>query len=127
MDLILKNKIISLASKSQDDTSYAMKVKEIQADRDWEELRIKFQLWNKVGAKTAYGRIYLNGSPLGTEQTVVGTTPDTKSEDFTGGTISNGDLIQMYIKTESGGQAGVNNFRFYGYWQVDAPDDFTDQ
>jgi len=77
------------------------------------ELRIKFDLKAVIGG-TAYGKIYRNGSPVGTEQSETSTNYVTKSEDIAG--WSNGDTIELWCKHGTGGGAsyGVQNFRVYG-------------
>lgn len=77
-------------------------------------LRIKFDLTPNAG--TAFGRIYRNGSAVGTEQseTTGGKVYATKSEDISG--WSPGDLCQVYAYFGGGGggsTAFVRNFRLY--------------
>jgi len=62
---------------------------------------------------TAYGRVYKNGSPLGTEKITTSTTYVTMSEDITVD-LAPGDEIQLYIKTNDYSYedaAFVRNFR----------------
>lgn len=56
-----------------------------------------------------YGRVYINGSPVGTERSGLNTGYNTYSENFT---VEAGDLVQLYAK-DSGGNANVRNFRIY--------------
>ena len=73
------------------------------------EARIKFTLVSDHNGFAAYGRIYKNGSPIGTTRSNSTTTPVQYSEDITG--LVRGDLIQLYawhqidtyISTISGG------------------------
>jgi len=92
------------------DTTYT-KVKEIWLPRGG-SYRIKFDLKVGYSGENAYGKIYKNGSPIGTEQTNDTTTYVTKSEDISG--FEAGDLVQLYIKGTSGGyHALAKNFRVY--------------
>ena len=71
-------------------------------------IRVKFDL-KVVGAFTAYGQIYRNGTPVGTERSTTSTTYVTFSEGITG--WSHGDLIQLYLKCSGGTiQAYSTNF-----------------
>lgn len=64
-------------------------------------LRIKF--WLAVsGAATGYGRIYRNGSAVGTERTLTTSVGTQYSEDISGWTA--GDLLQIYSKTSTGAE-----------------------
>lgn len=73
-------------------------------------LRIKFDL-STEGA-TAYGRIYKNGAPYGTQQSTSSTTYVTFSEDLQ---FAQGDLIQLYLWTSTSYRyAYARNFRVYG-------------
>jgi len=76
--------------------------------------RIKFDLSTIGTGLTAYGRIYRNGDPVGTERTSTSNTYTTYSEDIAGWEY--GDYIQLYYR-QSGGTgaegATVCNFRLY--------------
>jgi len=82
--------------------------------------RIKFDLRHTAAAGTtgyvAYGRIYKNGEPIGTEQSnnLTGEAAwQTKSEDLTL-TLEKGDLLQIYGKMNFADyKAQVENFRLY--------------
>lgn len=93
-----------------------VKVKEIEIWRGG-NLRIKFDLKTVPhgGVKGAYGKIYVNGSPVGTERYTTSESYVTYSEDI--GALSNGDKVQLYIKArESAGyvsDAYCRNFRLY--------------
>jgi len=84
-------------------------------------LRITFDLKSGGAGDTAYGRIYRNGVAVGTQQTVVGTTYATKSEDIAGWSVD--DLVQLYIKVALSGETTYcRNARVYGtieYLSVD--------
>jgi len=74
--------------------------------------RIKFTLGTQTSSQTAYGRIYKNGAAVGTERTESAGTPTEFSEDISGWAA--GDLCQLYIKIQSGGDNAVcKNFRIY--------------
>lgn len=80
-------------------------------------VRVKFDLAKEAGSgATVYGRIYLNGSAVGTERSSTSETYTTYSEDITlpRDTIQN--LIQIYTKSSSdsvGQEARIKNFRIY--------------
>ena len=92
-----------------------VKVKEIRVKLGG-TLRVKFDLKDSVsvGANPSYGRIYIDGVAVGTEQTVASTTYQTFSEDITNLT---GEyyLIQLYIHGNgaSGSTALTENFQLY--------------
>ena len=83
-----------------------VKLKEIKIQRAG-TYRIKFDL-RSDGGGTAYGRIYKNGSAIGTERTTTLTSDDPYSEDVS--SLVTGDLIQIYGHV-SGGICYVNDFR----------------
>lgn len=105
----LQNSNDSVQSTNQ---SGPTKVKETQLDEVINTIRIKFDL--RASAGTAYGRIYKNGSPIGTQRSTTSLTFVTFSEDFTD-EFENGDLIQIYASTSASptGLAYVQNFRLY--------------
>ena len=86
-----------------------VKLKEIKVLRAG-AYRIKFDI-KADGASTAYGRIYKNGSAVGTERSTMLTGDDPYSEDIS--SIVSGDLIQIYCKQSGGTNAYVNDFRIY--------------
>lgn len=93
-------------------TTYA-KVAEIYVQRSG-TLRVKFYLaGNGGGASIGYGRIYRNGSAVGTEQSN-NTTATEYSEDISG--WSAGDLLQLYYKSDPAGggtSAACGGLRIY--------------
>ncbi len=104
--------IISSDTETHTQSQSYVKAKEIVVSRNG-TLRIKFDLKTTATNKTAYGRIYRNGSPVGTEQTRTGSTAYiTKSEDISGWSV--GDLIQLYVRI-SGALTDVytRNLRIY--------------
>jgi len=90
------------------------KIKEIQLDKGG-TLRVSFHLRVTQGG-TANGRIYRNGSAVGTERSVTTTSGTTYSQDISG--WSPGDLLQLYIRcATSGSIAHGSNLRLYsGNW-----------
>ena len=77
------------------------------------EYRIKFDIKSQNTSNTTYGRIYKNGSPVGTEQTCDIDTYTTESEDIS--SWAEGDLCKMYLKSDSVvTDYYVKNFRVYG-------------
>ena len=74
-------------------------------------LRIKFWLKSQAGV-TAYGRIYRNGSAVGTERSTTSTTLTEYSEDLA--SWAAGDLVQLYTKVGTGGNPlSVGAMRIY--------------
>ena len=87
-------------------TSY-VKLKEILVTRDG-IIDTSFQL-KKTGAGSAFGKIYLNGSPVGTERNTTSTGYVTFTEDIA---VSAGDLLQLYSKKSAAAtSAEVSNFK----------------
>lgn len=74
-------------------------------------IRVKFDLKSSNGGNTAYGKIYKNDVALGTERANASTTYTTHSEDLLFGA---GDRLQLYTKSDGGGQGEpVRNLRLY--------------
>ncbi len=85
-------------------------------------LRIKFSMYTTAAPEAATGKIYRNGSPVGTEQTTNDTNPGEEfSEDIAG--WSKGDLCQIYSHgTGGGGAVNIHSFRIYAdYYEVATP------
>jgi hypothetical protein len=98
--------------KTTTSTEY-IKAKEIKIYRPG-TYRIKFDLGITRRRLTAFGQIYRNGSPVGTERSASQTTYTTFSEDIAN--WEEGDLIQLYCRQAGGtgsGGAKVRNFRVY--------------
>jgi len=89
-------------------TTSPQKIKEITVAKGG-TLTVKFDLAHTSGGQTAYGQIYVNGSPSGTLRSVAGTAYSTFSESIA---VSTGDLLQLYSYTPST-TANVKNFRIY--------------
>lgn len=107
---VLKNS--NDTERTTNSTSY-IKLKEIKVNEAFDGvMRIKFDIHDGAGF-AVYGRIYKNGSPIGTEQTTQSGTYVTKSEDFTVALVAD-DLLQIYSKSaNSGNYALIRNFRLY--------------
>ena len=107
------NLCVSSDSVKETTSETYVKAKEIKVYRPG-TYRIKFDLAIVGIGLTAYGRIYRNGSPIGTERSNSDGTDITFSEDTTG--WEEGDLIQLYHHHTGGtGSEGasVRNFRVY--------------
>jgi hypothetical protein len=105
---------ISAAAEHTNNGAY-VKLKEIRLDQDCPVLRVKFDFRKEYINYSYYvhARIYLNGSPIGTERAKNNQTYTTYSEDFTAG-YSDGDLIQLYVKDDGAyDYAQVRNFGIY--------------
>lgn len=76
-------------------------------------LTIKFSMTDNAADGIAIiGRIYRNGSAVGTERTLDAATTTEYSEDISGWV--NGDYCQVYLKRDAGlAGASVSNFRIY--------------
>jgi len=100
-------KVSDDTEESTGSDTYA-KVKEIRIAFTG-KMRVSFDLKSSDGA-TVYGRIYKNGTALGTERSTTSTTYVTYTEDLE---FDGDDLIQVYAKTASagGGTADIRNFR----------------
>jgi len=73
----------------------------------------KFDLKDDNGSGGCFGKVYINGSPVGIEREETASVWTTYSENFS---ISNGDLVQLYTKYDNsgGGTGGLcRNFRLY--------------
>jgi len=91
-----------------------VKIKEIKVTAGTlTNCRIKFTLKENFGSGVvAYGKIYLNGSPIGTERSVSDAETEF-SEDFTND-FTVDDLIQIYAYTNNTDQdARIENMRIY--------------
>jgi len=72
-------------------------------------VRVKFDIYTSAGG-TAYGRIYVNDSAVGTERTTTSITAVTFAEDIT---VAANDLVQLYVHRGSTNPVYCSNFRFY--------------
>jgi len=74
--------------------------------------RVKFELKTQLAADPAWARIYLNGGVHGTEQQTPNDTYTEFSEDLS---FTKGDLLQLYLKqTTAGNATNTRNLRIYG-------------
>ena len=92
---------LSAAAKDTIATSYT-KMKEIIICRTG-ALRVYFTL-SKPDTGTAFGKVYKNGSPVGTERSSSGTF----NEDFS--SLAIGDKIQIYAYNNAADIARISNF-----------------
>jgi hypothetical protein len=69
-------------------------------------IRVKFNIKSEISTNIAYGRIYINGSAVGTERTNNTTTYVSYTEDIN---CVKGDLIQLYIKNGTLGTKTYNS------------------
>ncbi|MBK9272807.1 MAG: hypothetical protein IPM48_14575 [Saprospiraceae bacterium] len=124
-DTIRQSADTERTSGGDPDNTYTLK-KDIEIQTNG-SIRIKFDLQSSNGSYNAYGRIYKNGSPVGTERITTSTSYVTYSEDFDDVVI--GDNFQLYIhNTFSGGSGNVarcRNFRVY-FDIVNSPTVITD-
>jgi len=84
------------------------KKKETKLGEPTGKMRIYFEIKATFGS-TAYGKIYKNGNPIGTERSTTLTTYQSYTQDL--GPFNAQDLIQIYIKT-SDETAYVRRLRF---------------
>jgi len=95
------------------ETVYTLK-KEITIPKAVSKARIRFDIRTANGATYYFGKIYKNGSPIGTERTGNQTTYQTYSEDFSTLLAEGGDKIQLYAKrSNTSYNVYVQNFRIY--------------
>ena len=100
--------ILAASSNTEETTGSAsyVKLKEFRIARNG-ELRVYFEL-KSTGPTNVFGRIYVNGSPVGIERSN-STSWTPYSEDLAGLVI--GDLIQLYLKDPATVTAHCRNFR----------------
>jgi len=87
---------------STTNTSY-VKLIEIKAPSSG-VFTVNFKIRISSSTPTGYGRIYINGSAVGTEQTATTSTASVKTENIT---IAQGDLVQLYCKHSTGGNSVI--------------------
>jgi hypothetical protein len=72
-------------------------------------IRVSYDINSSNSGTTVYGKIYINDVAVdGTEQSTNSTTPVTKTNDVT---ITDGDIVQLYVKGSSGVTIYISNFR----------------
>ena len=106
-------KVSSDANSGSDTSGAYVKVKDIRLGFGG-GARVKFSMRvNDSGGYSAYGRIYVNGSPVGTERNNSSETPIEYSEDI--GSLTAGDSVQVYAKGNTSGYPTsiISNFRIY--------------
>lgn len=101
------NQVVGLAGNTTS-TSY-VKIKEFYCNRNG-NLSTTMELWNIDLAGAVYGRIYRNGSAIGTERITSGQTQGSWSENIS---VSIGDLIQFYSHISTGAVSSGANVKFF--------------
>jgi hypothetical protein len=81
-------------------------------------LSVYFEM-TSTSTSTAYGKIYKNGSPIGTERIMVNSPSYTYSGfEETLGTFTDGDTLELWgYKTNTGSPNQVRYFRILGYYK----------
>jgi len=87
-------------------TSYT-KAREVKINFDG-VCRVNFGLQTSTGS-TAYGKVYINGSPVGIQR-AVSDSSNSWTEDFQ---IKNGDYLQIYCKYEGTNQSWLSSWYIY--------------
>lgn len=94
-------------------TGSYIKAKEIVLDKGG-TLRIAFDLRSPTGVGYVYGRVYRNGTAVGSTRQTNGTW-QTYTQDISG--WSPGDLLQIYVNTYTSSAPVLRNLRLYsGTW-----------
>ena len=96
----------NLNTKQIFSTSYA-KHREVKINFNG-KCRVTFGLQNDTGS-TAYGKVYINGKPVGIER-AVSDSSDFWTQDFQ---IKNGDYLQIYCKYEGTNQSSLSSWYIY--------------
>lgn len=95
-------------------TSYT-KMFSIQVARSG-TLTVYFEIGGGVAGGTTYGRIYKNGSAVGTERSVSGTGSGSWSEDI--GSLSAGDTIELWGKYSGSGAGYLTGFQLRNAFRI---------
>lgn len=111
--------VTNLAAQTTTELSY-VKLKEISVASTivpGSTFRVKFDLRNLNGVRTAYGKIYINGVAVGTERSRNANTVATYTEDLTYSNWRIGDTIELWSKLNAGGgdTAEVSNLNICGF------------
>jgi len=91
-------------------TSYT-KIKEIQVKQAG-KIRVKFDMRRTSGSGTGYGKIYVNGSAVGDEHSVISDW-NTYSDDIE---VEKDDLVQLYVYSSDGSSSVFESRNFRLYW-----------
>ena len=83
-------------------------------------VRVKFGICNNNNSATVYGRLYVNGVAIGTEQSTTSSSVQTKSEDITLTGIGGGAFLELWGAANSD-TCKLSNFRIYGAETANAP------
>ena len=115
-DYAAGNIVVAAANKDTGyltDTNTYKKVKEISISRGG-TLRCKFDVSTEGGSSNAYGRVYRNGTGVGTARIAsLSSAWASYSEDISGWTA--GDLVQLYIVHGSNVNVAARNFKVCVY------------
>lgn len=96
-------------------STYYTEIKKIQTKRAG-TFKIKFYMTSD--GETVKGRIYKNGSPVGTERIISGVGAETYTETLSGFAVD--DLIQLYAKKDTAlGYCSVALFNIYAQWDME--------
>lgn len=89
-----------------------VKLKEIKINEALLKLRVRYQI-KPIGLTTeVFGKLYINGAPLGNEFSEPTGIWKQCDQDFVAATLVPGDLLQLYIHGDhAGDDNGVKNFR----------------
>jgi hypothetical protein len=99
-------------TERNNDADAYTKIKEIKLDDGFVgDIRIKFDMKTSFTSSASYGKIYRNGSPLGSERTTLSGSYVTFSEDFSSVDWSPDDLIQIYAHNTNPNIVYIQNFR----------------
>ena len=121
--------VISADLMRQTQNNTYTKLKEIEVHRVAGVFTIKFSHeYSQSGSPTtAYARIYVNGSPVGTERSTSSAGGYTLyTENIT---VVQGDLVQLYAKLDdpvTNNFSNVKEFRFYAFHKDTLPEVITD-
>lgn len=70
-------------------------------------VRVIWSLQSGDGTNTVYGRIYKNGTAVGTERSTTSGTAVTYTDDIS---VSSGDVLQLYLRQGGSGVSSTGNF-----------------
>jgi len=101
------------SAKYTNSTTY-VKLKEIKINEQIEGCRVWFTISTPNATYWAYGKIYKNGSPIGTERSTNSVSGQEFSEDFASIDLQPNDLLQLYCHCDPSGQVATSRFRI-GY------------
>jgi hypothetical protein len=74
---------------------------------------ITWEYRNAIAAHNAYSQLRINGSTLGAEETNGTTSYEMVTRVLTGTTLKPGDLLQVYGRTQAGGNCQIKELKIY--------------